>query len=403
MQLLTKIDKAITFMNFNFDEIVDRQNTDSVKHDGMDLFLKAEGCLPMWVADMDFKSPPCIVNAIKKRVEHGVFGYTLKTDRFYNSIVNWMQSKHNWSIKKEWISFSPGVVAGFTIAIEQLTNPGDEIIIQTPVYFPFFQTIASTGRKVVYNPLSLVNGRLTIDFEDLKSKISSNAKMLLLCNPHNPGGSVWTKDELTALAEICMANNIIVVSDEIHADIVYSPSKHIPFASINAEIAESTITVMSHSKTFNVAGLTTSFVITQNTEMLNKFNTGLHIPHLHMGNIFGTEALIAAYNEGKPWLDELLVYLKSNILFVDNYLKTEMPELKLINPESTYLIWIDCRELKMTPKELNNFFIKKAMVAINEGSMFGPGGEGFIRMNIGCPKAIVEMALNRIKEALYRG
>jgi len=387
-------------MKYNFDELVDRQNTDCVKHDGMGMFLKANDCLPMWVADMDFKSPPCIVNAIKKRLEHEVFGYTLKTDRFYNSIIHWMQNSHNWTIQKEWISFSPGVVAGFTIAIEQLTNPGDEIIIQTPVYFPFFQTIISTGRKVIYNPLSLVNGRMTIDFEDLNSKITPKVKMLLLCNPHNPGGSVWKKEELNALADICIANNILVVSDEIHADIVFTPAKHVPFASISNEIAELTLTVMSHSKTFNVAGLTTSFVITQNKEMLAKFNTGLHIPHLHMGNIFGTEALIAAYNEGKPWLDELLIYLKTNVLFVDDYLKTEIPVLKLIKPESTYLLWIDCRELKLNPKELNDFFLKNAKVAINEGSMFGPGGEGFIRMNIGCPKATVKMALERIKLAL---
>lgn len=387
-------------MSFNFDEIINRQKTDCVKHDGLKLFLNAEDCLPMWVADMDFKSPPCIVNAIKKRLEHEIFGYTIRTDRFYNSIVNWMQKRHNWAINKEWISFSPGVVAGFSIAIESLTEPGDALIIQSPVYFPFFQTITDTGRKVIYNPLKLENGRMTIDFEDFKSKLTPNVKMLLLCNPHNPGGRVWKRNELEQLAEICLANNMMVISDEIHADIVFAPSKHIPFASLNDEIAEKTLTVMSHSKTFNVAGLTTSFVITQNAGMLKKFNKGLHIPHLHMGNIFGTEALIAAYNEGEPWLNELLIYLEKNISYVDNFLKNEIPLLKLIIPESTYLLWIDCRELKMNPKELNEFFITKAKVAINEGSMFGPGGEGFIRINVGCPIAIVEKALNQIKMAL---
>ncbi|MFA6404305.1 MAG: MalY/PatB family protein [Salinivirgaceae bacterium] len=387
-------------MSFDFDEIINRKNTDCVKHDGMKLFLNAEECLPMWVADMDFKSPPCIVDAIKKRLEHEVFGYTIRTDRFYNSIVNWMQKRHGWEIKKEWISFSPGVVAGFSIAIENLTEPGDALIIQSPVYFPFFQTIISTGRKVIYNPLRLENGRMTIDFDDFKSKLTPNVKMLLLCNPHNPGGSVWKRNELEQLAEICLANNMMVISDEIHADIVFSPSKHIPFASLNNEIGEKTLTVMSHSKTFNVAGLTTSFVITQNAEMLKKFNKGLHIPHLHMGNIFGTEALIAAYEQGEPWLNELLVYLKNNIAFLDNYLKNEIPILKLIIPESTYLLWIDCRALNMNSKELNEFFIQKAKVAINEGSMFGPGGEGFIRINVGCPKAIVEKALTQIKIAV---
>jgi cystathionine beta-lyase len=387
-------------LSFDFDEPINRKNTNSVKHDGLKNFLNADGAIPMWVADMDFKSPPCIVDALKKRIEHEVFGYTFRSDTFYDSIINWMQKRHQWEVKKEWISFSPGVVAGFTLAIEQFTQPGDSIIVQPPVYFPFFQSINDTDRQTIYNPLKLENGRLSFDLDDLKRKIDDKTKMLLLSNPHNPGGRVWTRDELMALHEICYQHNIIVVSDEIHADIIFKPAKHIPFASISEQAAMNSFTVMSHSKTFNVAGLTTSFVITKNPEFLKAYNKGLEIPHLHMGNIFGTEALIAAYNYGEEWLESLLHYLKENITFVSAFLKDNLPQIKLIIPESTYLLWMDCRELQLNGKELNQLFLQKAKVAINEGSMFGPGGEGFIRLNIGCPKATLSKALNQIKEAI---
>lgn len=387
-------------MGFNFDEIIERKNTNSVKHDGLSSFMNIDDAIPMWVADMDFKSPPCIVNAMKKRLEHEVFGYTFRSDSFFNSIINWMQKRHGWTIQKNWISFSPGVVAGFTIAIEQFSQPGDKIIVQPPVYFPFFQSINDTGRETVYNPLKLENGRCTIDLEDLKAKIDPTVKLLLLSNPHNPGGSVWTKVELQAIHEICLENNILVISDEIHADVVYKPARHIPFASLSGEAAMNSLTVMSHSKTFNVAGLTTSFVISKNQELLEKYNKGLHIPHLHMGNIFGNEALMAAYNEGEPWLEELLNYLTGNVNFVANYLENHLPQLKLIKPESTFLLWIDCRALNLTGKEIGELFLKKAKVAINEGSMFGPGGEGFVRLNIGCSRITLKKALDQIKEAI---
>jgi cystathionine beta-lyase len=387
-------------MNFNFDEIVNRNNTNCVKHDGLKNFLKVEDALPMWVADMDFKSPPCIADALKKRVEHGVFGYTFRSDAFFDSIINWMQKRHQWNIEKDWISFSPGVVAGFTLAIEQFTNPGDKIIVQPPVYFPFFQSVDDTKRTTVYNPLKLVDGRFTFDFDDLEAKIDDKTKMLLLCNPHNPCGSVWTKDELLKLQAICQKHNILVVSDEIHADIIYAPAKHIPYASISESAAMNSITVMSHSKTFNVAGLTTSFVICKNQELLKKYNKGLQIPHLHMGNIFGNEALVAAYNQGEPWLEELLDYLKNNVAVVDSFVKKQLPQIKLIKPESTFLLWLDCRALNLSAKELGNLFLHDAKVAVNEGSMFGPGGEGFVRLNIGCPRSVLEKALNQMREAI---
>ncbi len=387
-------------MKFDFDEPVNRKNTNCVKYDALKTVFGVNDVIPMWVADMDFKSPPCIVNALKKRLEHEVFGYTIKSDIFFDSIINWMYKRHQWKIEKEWISFSPGVVSGFTLAIEQFTRPGDKIIVQPPVYFPFFHSVTDTGRTLVNNPLKLENGRLGFDFNDLKNKIDAETKLLLLCNPHNPGGSVWTKQELMELSEICYKNGVLIISDEIHADIVYKPAKYIPFASISENAAQNSLTVMSHSKTFNVAGLTTSFVISANKELLLKYNKSLNTSHLYMGNIFGIEALMAAYSNGESWLNELIQYLKSNIDFVAAYLKKHIPDIKVIMPESTFLVWLDCRKLKMTGKELGDLFLKKAKVAINEGSIFGAEGEGFIRLNIGCPRDTVEKALNQIQTAL---
>ncbi len=387
-------------MKFNFDEIVDRKNSNCIKYDAMKLYINAnEDATPMWVADMDFKAAPCITEALQKRLDHGVFGYGIKPDAFYDSITNWMNKRHNWNIKKDWISFSPGVVAGFTIAIQQFTKPGDKIIVQPPVYFPFSHSINDTGRQLVNNPLKLENGRLEIDFDDLQEKITPDVKMLLLCNPHNPGGSVWKKEELKKLSEICIANNILVISDEIHADVVFAPNTHVPYASLSEQAAQQSITVMSHSKTFNVAGLTTSYVIIPNKSILLDYNRALNIPHLGMGNIFGTEALIAAYDHGEEWLEQLLNYLETNTKYVVDFAKKHSEKLEVIIPESTFLIWVDCRKTGWTVKEINDFFINKANVAVNEGSIFGPGGEGFIRLNVGCPLSVVEKALNQIKEA----
>lgn len=387
-------------MKYNFDEIVERKNTNCLKYDAMHVYINAsDDSIPMWVADMDFKAAPCITEALQKRLDHGVFGYGIKPDEFYGSIAKWMKKKHQWSVDPNWVSFSPGVVAGFTLAIEKFTNPGDKIIIQPPVYFPFFHSINDTGRQLVNNPLQLKNGRLQIDFEDLEQQITPDVKMLILCNPHNPGGSVWKKNELKKLSEICLKNNILVVSDEIHADIVYEGNKHVPYASISDEAAQNSITVSSHSKTFNVAGLTTSYVIIPNKKLLLEYNRALNIPHLGMGNVFGTEALIAAYTKGDDWVNELVTYLHENIKLVNEFAKKHLPILNVIVPESTFLIWIDCRKMGWTKKELNSFFYDKAKVAINEGGMFGVGGEGFIRLNIGCPKNVVQKALEQIKEA----
>lgn len=396
----TKSPKRATDMKYNFDEIVDRKNSNCLKYDAMNTYINAsEDSIPMWVADMDFKAAPCIIDALQKKLDHGVFGYGIKPKQFYNSIAQWLNKKHQWPVDPKWISFSPGVVAGFTLAIEKFTKPGDKIIVQPPVYFPFFHSIIDTKRELVNNPLKLEKGRLNIDFDDLKQKITSEVKMLILCNPHNPGGSVWKKEELKKLSEICIENNILVVSDEIHADIVFSPYKHIPYASVSEKAAQNSITVISHSKTFNVAGLTTSYVVIPNKKLLANYNKALSIPHLGMGNVFGTEALIAAYTHGDDWVEELVAYLQENIKLVHIYIRENIPDFEVIVPESTFLVWIDCRKTGWNKNQIQDFFFNKAKVAINPGEIFGEGGEGFIRLNIGCPKSIVQKALEQIKIA----
>lgn len=387
-------------MKYNFDEIVERKNSNCIKYDAVQTFLNTSSeTIPMWVADMDFKAAPCIIDALQSKLDHQIFGYGIKPIEFYLSIKNWMKTRHDWDIKSNWISFSPGVVAGFTLAIQQFTKPGDKIIIQPPVYFPFAHSVRDTGRQIIDNPLKLNDGRLEIDFADLEQKITPDVKMLLLCNPHNPGGSVWKKEELEKLSEVCIKNDILVVSDEIHADIVFSPNKHVPYASISEKAAQNSITVLSHSKTFNVAGLTTSYVIIPNKKILLDYNKTLNIPHLGMGNVFGTEALIAAYTKGEDWLNELIEYLEGNIELVSQFFKAHLPKFKVIKPESTFLIWVDCRETGWDIKQISDFFLNTAKVAVNEGSIFGQDGEGFIRLNIGCPRSIVQKALEQINEA----
>ena len=385
---------------YDFDKIVNRERSFSYKYDLRKQFADPDEIIPMWVADMDFEVPPIVYEEMKKRLDHKIYGYTIQSDDFYKSVMYWFNKRHNWQIEKEWISYAPGVVPSLAIAIHALTNPGDEIIIQTPVYHPFAHVIKSNKRKMVNNRLKLSGDRYYIDFDDLRKKMAPNVKLMILCSPHNPVGRVWTTDELGELANICLENNVIIISDEIHADIVYPPHRHVPLANLNNDIANNSITTIAPSKTFNIAGLATSAVIVPNKKLLNKYLNVQNSWHVGMGNVFGYTALEAAYYNGEEWLDELLKYLADNIKYVSDYLKSEIPQIKLIPVESTYLLWLDCREMGLNNNELRDFFIKKAKVWFNDGPSFGPGGEGFQRMNIGCPRAIIEKALKRIRRAL---
>lgn len=384
---------------YDFDEIVSREGTNCIKYDARKRMFNSENVLPLWVADMDLKTPDFIVDAIKQRSNHEIFGYTLRPDSYFQSIINWMKRRHNWTIQKEWISFSPGVVAGLTVAIETFSKPGDEVIVHPPVYFPFFDCVRGTKRKIVENPLKIVDQRYTFDFADLKAKITKNTKLLLLCNPQNPGGMVWTKEELQELSSICLENNIMVISDEIHSDLIHKPHRHVPFASLSDKAANNCIVFMAPSKTFNVAGLASSVAIIPNKTNFARYERQLGIGHLGMGNIFGSIALEAAYTHGDEWLEQLLAYLWENYMLVKSFIENKLPKVKVMPLEATYLVWLDFTAYKMHDNELNTFIIEKAGVGLNNGGKFGTGGDGWMRINIGCPRSILQEGLERLAGA----
>jgi cysteine-S-conjugate beta-lyase len=393
-------------MKYDFDRIIPREGTDCIKYDAREWMFKTNDVLPLWVADTDFRTPDFIVNAIKRRTEHEIFGYTFKSDSYYNTVIGWMKRRYNWEVKREWISFSPGVVAGITLAVETFSNPGDKVIVQPPVYFPFFDCVKGTRRKLTENPLKLENGRYTFDFDDLKSKIDKRTKLLLLCNPQNPGGMVWSRNELEMLAGICLENNIMVISDEIHSDLIYKGHTHIPFASLSVEAANHCVVCMAPSKTFNVAGLSSSVVIIPNKRHFVRYERALDVGHLGMGNIFGSVALEAAYVHGDEWIEQLMEYLWNNYLLLEDFLNRNLPKVKVMRPDATYLIWLDFREYGMNDEQLSRFIVEQARVGLNNGARFGTGGEGWMRLNIGCPRSVLKEGLERINKAFlakYRG
>lgn len=382
---------------YNFDEIVERRGTNCEKWDGLKELYGRDDLLPLWVADMDFSAPPAISSALEKRGEHNIYGYTYCGDEYYEAVIGWMSRRHNWDIKKEWIVFTPGVVPALSLAIKAFTKPGDKVIIQSPVYHPFYDVIGNNGRHIVNNPLIYKDGKYTMDYEDLEEKIDSRTRILLLCNPHNPVGRVWTKEELNKLGEICLKNDIIIISDEIHFDIVYKDYNHTVMANISPEIRENCIVCTAPSKTFNIAGLQMSNIIIPNDKLRNRYKTEFENSRISGPNIFGIEALIAAYNNSEDWLDKLLVYLEGNRDYLINFVKERIPQIKVIKPEGTYLAWVDCSGLNMDPAELRDFFVNKCRLALNAGEMFGKEGQTFQRFNIGCPQAILGEALIRIE------
>lgn len=389
-------------MKYNFDQTINRENTNSVKYDIRESYFGKADVIPLWVADMDFASPECIRNAVAKRAKHEIYGYSIKPESYSSSIQNWLKNKHNWKIAKENISFSPGVVPGLVLSILAFTEPGDKIIVQTPVYFPFFISIEGNEREMLINPLKENEGYYEMDFEDLKSKIDSKTRMILLSSPHNPVGRVWKKEELEELVDICVKNDIIIVSDEIHADLVFAPHKHIPIATVSEKAKQQTLTFMAPSKTFNIAGLSTSFVVIENEKLLEKYNTTLNNFHLSHGNLFGNVATEAAYNYGEEWLEQMLEYTEENIDFVSSFLKKNIPQIHFLKPEGTYLLWINFKALGMNDDELKEFLVHKAGIGLNSGIIFGESGSGFMRMNVACPRTLLEKALLQLKPAIEK-
>lgn len=387
-------------MKYDFDTVIDRSDNYAAKYDELKLKFGRDDLCSMWVADMDFKSAKSIIDAIKARAEQGIFGYTSRPDSYYEAVIDWYKRRYDWNIKKEHLIHSPSVVTSLNIIIRTFTKPGDKIIIQSPVYYPFFDVVNDNNRELVLNPLKKVDGDYVMDYEDLEKKIDSKVKYLILCNPHNPVGRVWSRDELIKLGDICIKNDVKIISDEIHGDLVYGERKYIPIASISEEFSNNTITCISATKTFNIAGLQASFAIFPDSKNYVEFERMLGILDLKRNNCFSLVAVEAAYRYGEEWLNQLLEYLIGNVDFLMDYCRENIPKIKPIKPEGTYLAWLDCKDLGLDDEALNDFMINKAKIALDGGNWFGDDGEGYMRINIACPKEILVEGLQRIEKAV---
>jgi len=354
----------------------------------------------MWVADMDFEVADFIRDAVVERAAHPIYGYTFRPKRFYEIVSGWMQKRHQWITDPGWISFSPGIVPALNLSVLAYTEPGDKILVQPPVYFPFFTAVKDHNRELVYNQLLKREGKYEIDFEDLEEKFKSGVKMMLLCQPHNPVGRIWNTEELKQLADLCVRYEVLVISDEIHSDLILFDNRHIPLACIGEEIASRTITCVAPSKTFNLAGLHSSALIISDKGLKKKYDRELEKMHIGGGNLFGMIAMEAAYQHGENWLMQLNLYLEKNFSFLKAYLQKEVPEIGVSSLEATYLVWMDLSFLKKSDAELKRFIIEEARLGLNDGPMFGPGGEGHQRINIAAPTEILEEGLSRLVGAV---
>jgi len=385
---------------YNFNEIIDRKGTDALKTDALIERYGREDLISLWVADMDFKTGDFITDAIIKRCKNGILGYSVASESYYNSIIRWVKDQYNWTIQKEWINYLPGIVKGIAFCIQCFTKPHEKIIIQPPVYHPFRLISSLHYRKVVSNPLIEENGKYRMDLDGLRKVIDKDCKILILSNPHNPVGVSWDRETLEELADICYKKYLLVISDEILSDLSLFGNKHIPFSTVSPKAAINSITLMSPGKTFNISGVATAHAIVQDLEIRKSFFEYLRMSELDKGSIFAYTATQAAYDKGLNWMLQMRKYLESNILFVDKYLKDNIPKIKAIIPDASFLMWLDCRELKLRQYELVFLFVNWAHLALNNGVMFGDGGEGFMRINIGTPKAVLEQALHQLKEAV---
>lgn len=388
-------------MKYNFDTVVPREGTFCEKYDQRQRIFGRSEVIPMWVADMDFASPAPVLEAIARRLQHPILGYSYRSDSYWQSIVEWVDRRNGWKIDPSWLEFVPGVVPGLVLALRAFTQPGDGVVIQPPVYHPFARQTRLNDREVINNPVRLVGNRYEIDFEDLDRKLAG-AKVFLMSNPHNPTGRVFTREELTRIGELCVKHDVLILADEIHSDLIYHPHKHIPIASLDERFAARTLTFIAPSKTFNLAGLSTASVIISNATLLRQFRYEISKLHADQGSIFGTIALEAAYRYGEEWLEALLAYLKGNIDYVLTFLQEKMPSVRAVRPEGTYLMWIDFSAWPMSHEELTRFMIEKAGLGLNEGSMFGEEGRGWMRMNIATRREVVRQAMNQLYEAAQK-
>ena len=395
-------------MKYDFDTVCDRRNTGCAKWDGVKRIFGSEDVIPMWVADMDFPAAEPIVKALQARAQHPFYGYTMPPASLTETVVDRVKRKFGWKIEPEWVVFTPGVIPALSVAVRALTHPGDEIILQEPVYYPFFSVAKNSGCQIAHNALKLTRGRYNMDFADLEAKFHtgeglrssrSRVKALILCNPQNPMGRVWSREELRQMGEIVIGHGAVVISDEIHCELLYHGHRHTPFGSISPEFAENSIVCMAPSKTFNLPGLEASSIIIPNRKLREDFNdmrTGI-VPGL---NIFGMSAMETAYRDGDAWLEQLLDYLQGNLEFTLDYFKKRIPRIKVIPPQGTYLLWLDCRALGLDDIGLRKFMCEQARVGFDDGFVFGKGGSGFERMNIACPRSLLQEALGRIEAAV---
>lgn len=385
-------------MKHNFDELIPRRDTHSYKWDTAEADADI---LPMWVADMDFRTAPAVVEALQKRVAHGIFGYTRVPQAYYDAIINWFGTRHHWQINRDWIIYTTGVVPALSAVIKALTTPGDRVLVQTPVYNCFFSSIRNNGCEIVANPLIYTNESYRIDFADLERKAADpKVKLLLLCNPHNPTGRVWTREELTRLGEICLRNQVLVVADEIHCELVYPAHTYVPFASLSDEFQMHSVTCTSPSKAFNLAGLQIANIICADPDLRIRIDRAINVNEVCDVNPFGVEALMAAYNDSSDWLDQLTRYLMGNYNYLKAYLNEYLPQLPVLPLEGTYLVWVDCSALRLSSKEIEEHLLKKEKLWINAGALYGEAGNRFIRINIACPRQVLIEGLNRLKHGL---
>ncbi|WP_379133951.1 MalY/PatB family protein [Paenibacillus sp. sgz500958] len=386
-------------MKYNFDAVIDRRNTRSYKWDQTEKLFGDKDIMPLWVADMDFESPPAVKEAILRRAEHGIYGYSVGSEAYQRAIISWYEQRHGWKLKPEWITDSPGIVTSLSLSVELFSEPGSEVILQSPVYYPFYDVIQMNGRKVAKNPLILRDGRYEMDYDHLEGLMKGGAKLLLLCSPHNPGGRVWERDELLRLGQLCLDYGVTVISDEIHCDLALSGYTHIPFASLSEELADIILTTLAATKTFNLPGLQTSFIVASNPSIKRKFEQRVKALSIHMASFFAHDAVEAAYREGGEWLDELVEYVSGNADFAISYLSEHLPQVKVMAPEASYLLWVDCRAFNLDTVALKKLMYEEAKVAFNEGSVYGSEGEGYLRINLACPRSILEVALTRFVQA----
>ncbi|MGL5273747.1 MAG: MalY/PatB family protein [Phocaeicola sp.] len=388
---------------YNFDKIIRREGTDALKVDGLEERYGSANLIPLWVADMDFETPSFIMDALKKRLEHPILGYTLSPENYWPTVIEWIATHHQWQVKKEWLTYIPGIVKGIGFVINVFVKPDEKVIIQPPVYHPFRLTPLHNKREVVYNPLKEnLDGSYSMDFENLASVADEKCKLLILSNPHNPAGIVWDKETLVQLAKFCSERNILVIADEIHCDMALWENKHIPFATVSEEAAACSITFGAPTKTFNIAGIVSSYAIVPNKEIRELFFSWLQANELNEPNLFAPIATIAAFTHGEVWRKEMLRYIEGNLNLVVDYCKEHIPQIKPLRPQASYLIWLDCRELGLTQPQLLTLFQSKAGLALNDGEIFGGEGIGFMRMNVGCPRSVLQQALEQLRDAINR-